>query len=89
MSLRMNFKVSVKWMVYLVSISLLGVLLLLVFYVWMIYGTHTSDEGQSSLACEYDQNFQVTKAEMMTIQNGKRVISKADPLLCEKDRNNF
>lgn len=67
----------------------IGRALLLFFYVWMIYGTHTSDEGQSSLACEYDQNFQVTQAEITTIQNGEKVSFKAAPSLCEKDQNNF
>ena len=59
------------------------------FYIWMIYGIHPSDEGSRSLACEYDQNYQVTKAEETVIQDGKMVVSKADPSLCVYDPEKF
>lgn len=59
------------------------------FYIWMIYGIHPSDEGSRGLACEYDQNYQVTKAEETLIQDGKRIISKADPSLCVYDPEKF
>lgn len=59
------------------------------FYIWMIYGIHPSDEGSRGLACEYDKNYQVTKAEETVIRDGKRIISKADPSLCVYDPKNF
>lgn len=85
----MTFKVVLKWVLYLIFMTVLGMTLLFSFYIWMIYGIHSSDEGNKSLACEYDQNFQVTRAEMISIQEGKRVISQVDPLLCKKDRKDF
>lgn len=62
---------------------------LIVFYVWMIYGIHPSDEGTGGLSCEYDKNYRVTKAEMIVIKDGKRVITPADPVLCKYNPNDF
>ena len=72
---------------WIVLIVCLGFALMIGFYIYMIYGIHPSDEGTGGLACEYDRNFQVTKAEMHWIQNGKRVITPVDPVLCQRDRS--
>lgn len=73
----------VKGSAWLFLAGCVGLVLLICFYIWMIYGIHPSDEGTSGLSCEYDKNLQVMKAEMYKIQDGKRVITTVDPLLCE------
>ena len=84
-----NVKRVLKGLGWLVFAGCLGFVCLIGFYIYMIYGIHPSDEGTGGLACEYDRNDHVTKAEMYRIQDGKRVITPVDPLLCQKQRADF
>ncbi|RKG30540.1 hypothetical protein D7V32_10945 [Acinetobacter tianfuensis] len=84
-----NVKRVLKGLAWLVLAGCLGFVCMIGFYIYMIYGIHPSDEGSGGLACEYDRDFQVTKAEMYRIQDGKRVITSVDPILCEKSRADF
>lgn len=79
----MKFKNIFKWFLYLILTALLGLFLLVSFYVWMIYGIHPSDEGSTGLACEYSQE-QVTRAELTMIKDSKRVVVSRDPSFCKK-----
>ena len=78
-----------KALAWIVLTACLGFVFMIGFYLYMIYGIHPLDEGTGGLACEYDRNFQVTKAEMHRIQHGKRVITPVDPALCQRDRADF
>ena len=84
-----NMKNILKGLVWLLMASCLGFVLLICFYIYMIYGIHASDEGSGGLACEYDRDYRVTKAEQYLIQDGKRVITPADPKLCQRSRADF
>ena len=87
-----NVKRVLKGLAWLVLVGCLGFVCMIGFYVYMIYGIHPSDEGMGGLACEYDRNDRndhVIKAEMYRIQDGKRVITPVDPLLCQKQRADF
>ena len=84
-----DVKTVLKGIMRLLLAGCLAFVFMICFYIYMIYGIHPSDEGSGGLACEYDRDFQVTKAEMYRIQDGKRVITSVDPILCEKSRADF
>lgn len=84
-----KIQIILKLVLGIILFIVLGFLLLIGFYVYMIYGIHPSDEESGGLACEYDNNLNVTKAETHIIKDGKRVITPADPSLCKYDPSDF
>lgn len=79
----MNAKKLLKWLMYLILAALLGLVLLISFYVWMIYGIHPSDEGTRSVACTYDsKQKKYTEIEITTIINQERVKTQGTEADC-------
>lgn len=82
----MNAKKLLKWLMYLILTTLLALILLISFYVWMIYGIHPSDEGTRSVACEYDdKQKKYTPIVVTTIIDQKRVKTKGNASHCAPD----
>lgn len=64
--------------------SLLGFVLLLCFYIYMIYGIHPSDEGNRQISCEYNSQNQLIKVEVTTIIDGKRIVTQGKASECNQ-----
>lgn len=80
----MKIKNVLKGVMYLIVAVILGIVLLLSFYVWMIYGIHPSDEGTRSVACQYNpQQKKYTSIVITTIIDQKRVITEGHPSDCD------
>lgn len=68
----------------IVLFFILGSVMLIGFYIWMIYGIHPSDEGTRSVACTYDnKQKQYTEIEITTIINQKRVKTQGTEADCD------
>lgn len=68
----------------LVLFGIIGFVALICFYIYMIYGIHSSDEGTRSVACTYDpKQKQYTSIEITTIINQERVKTKGQESDCD------
>lgn len=64
----------------LILALLLSFIFFIGFYLYMIYGVHSSDEGKTSISCIWE-NGELT-AERITIIQGKRVMTQAQAEDC-------
>ena len=76
----MSLKKTILFSTLAVLIAIIG---LVFFYSYMIYGIHPSDEGNISTSCEYDTiKKEFTSIKIITIRNGKRVITEGTEADC-------